>query len=104
MNSGKLMLGILGGAAAGAALGVFFASDKGLEIRKTISKIGDDYLEEIPILFDLFLENIVTKYKSTKGDADALIDKSKTKINDRYSKFKNDDHHDSILPKNDLNL
>ena len=36
MSTGKVMLGILAGLAAGEALGILFAPDKGSETRKKI--------------------------------------------------------------------
>ncbi len=103
MKSGKLVLGILGGAASGVALGLFLASDKGSETRKRISKIADDYKDEIQSLFDFVVKNISSKYESTKEDADEFLDKSKTRINEGYNQFKKEYHDTSILPKNDLN-
>ena len=44
MNSGKLLSGILIGAAAGAILGVLFAPEKGTETRGKISKKGADLI------------------------------------------------------------
>ena len=41
MNSGKVVLGVLAGLAAGAALGILFAPDKGTATRKKISKKGE---------------------------------------------------------------
>ena len=42
MNSGKLVTGVLIGAAAGAILGILFAPDKGSETRTRIGKKGSD--------------------------------------------------------------
>jgi gas vesicle protein len=40
MNTGKTMLAVLASLAAGAAIGVLFAPDKGSDTRKKISKKG----------------------------------------------------------------
>jgi hypothetical protein len=45
MSSGKVLLGVLAGVAAGAFLGILFAPDKGLNTRKKIVKKGEDYAD-----------------------------------------------------------
>lgn len=47
MNSGKVVLGLLVGIAAGAVLGVLFAPDKGSITRNKLSKKGQDYLDDL---------------------------------------------------------
>jgi len=47
MNSGKVLLGVLAGLAAGALLGVLFAPEKGSDTRKKISKKGEDYADSL---------------------------------------------------------
>ncbi|NLO02771.1 MAG: YtxH domain-containing protein, partial [Bacteroidales bacterium] len=43
MSSGKVFLGVLAGAAAGALAGILFAPAKGSKTRKRILKKGEDY-------------------------------------------------------------
>jgi gas vesicle protein len=45
MNTNKIILGVLGGAATGALLGVLFAPKKGAETRKLILKKSHDYAD-----------------------------------------------------------
>jgi len=45
MSSGKVLLGVLAGVAAGAFLGILFAPEKGSNTRKNISKKGEDFAE-----------------------------------------------------------
>jgi gas vesicle protein len=42
MTKGKALLGVLAGVAAGAALGIIFAPDKGANTRKNLAKKGED--------------------------------------------------------------
>ena len=47
MSSGKVLLGVLAGVAAGAVLGILFAPDKGSKTRKKIVDSSEDVLDEI---------------------------------------------------------
>lgn len=45
-QNSKILLALLAGAAAGAALGILFAPDKGSETRKKIGEKLDDLMDE----------------------------------------------------------
>jgi gas vesicle protein len=47
MSRGKIILGIMAGAAAGALIGVLFAPDKGTETRKKIVHKGEEYVDNL---------------------------------------------------------
>lgn len=66
MEKGKIVLGILGGIAVGALLGVLFAPDKGSITRRKISKKGEEYLDDIKDKFDEFLDSVSEKYAEVK--------------------------------------
>lgn len=66
MEKGKIILGVLGGVALGALLGVLFAPDKGSNTRRKISKKGEEYLDDIKDKFDEFLDNVSEKYSEVK--------------------------------------
>jgi len=71
MSTGKVLLGLLAGIAAGALLGILFAPDKGSVTRKKLSKKGDDFAEELKGKFDEFLDNISEKFEEAKDDVSA---------------------------------
>ena len=90
MSSGKLLLGIIAGVAAGAAIGILFAPDKGTKTRKTISKKADGYVEDLNGKFDDFLQSITDKYDTTVESADDFIEKEKSKMHDSKKESQHD--------------
>jgi gas vesicle protein len=70
MTKGKALLGVLAGIAAGAALGVLFAPDKGANTRKNITRKGEDLAdainEKIEEKFDELTDTILGKSKNRK--------------------------------------
>ena len=51
-NSAKILTALAAGIAAGSALGILFAPEKGSSTRKRISKKGDDYVAGIEEKFN----------------------------------------------------
>jgi gas vesicle protein len=68
MSSGKVLLGVLAGVAAGALLGVLFAPDKGWNTRKRIVKKGEAYADVIKEKMDELLNNISEKINEVKEE------------------------------------
>ena len=94
MNSGKVLLGILAGVAAGALAGILFAPDKGTRTRKKILSKGQDYADELREQFDVFLDSIAEKVEGIEHEAEGLVVKGKTKYNEAKKEIINSlDNH-----------
>ncbi len=72
MNSGKVLLGLLAGIAAGALLGVLFAPAKGSDTHKKLIKKGDDYSDALKEKFNEFIENFPGKSENVSELAEQV--------------------------------
>jgi gas vesicle protein len=79
MSSGKVLLGLLAGVAAGAALGILFAPEKGSKTRKKMAKKSDDYADTLKEKFNEFLESISEKFTEVKEEVSDLSDQANVK-------------------------
>ncbi len=77
MNSGKVILGVLAGLAAGALMGVLFAPDKGSESMSRITKKGDEYLNSVRERFNSILDAISGQFNGGKVEASDFRETSK---------------------------
>ena len=80
MSTGKLITGILAGAATGAILGILFAPDKGTETRKKIAKKSNDITDAIKNGFTTMSDAITSKYESIKEDTAEILEKGKERL------------------------
>lgn len=78
MDSGKVVIALLAGVAAGAVLGVLFAPEKGTVIRKKISRTGEDFKKSAKEKFDEFLDDISEKYDHVVEEVSDFVDHSDT--------------------------
>ena len=79
MNSKQMLLGVLGGIAAGALLGILFAPDKGSKTRRKITDKGGDFTDSIKSKFNELLGVITEKFEQVKEDAKDISGKEKAK-------------------------
>lgn len=77
MASGKLISGILLGAAAGAILGVLFAPDKGSVTRSKISKKGRDTIQDLKDRFSEWVDEITDNLEAASEDLENATGKPK---------------------------
>lgn len=83
MNStGKVLFGVLAGAAAGVLLGVLFAPEKGSTTRRKITETSNDYTDELKEKFDEFLGTLNEKFEAVKTNAREMAEKGKSKFED----------------------
>lgn len=79
MDTGKILLGVLAGAAVGATLGILFAPAKGSDTRKKIAKKSEDYKDAVKEKFNEFVDNVSEKYENAKEGISDFVDKGHKK-------------------------
>jgi gas vesicle protein len=82
----KVVVALLAGLAAGAALGILFAPDKGDETRDKLS-------ESLRNLGDSIKETAAAEIDSLVGLKDKVVDSIKTKINGAQEEYQDDLEH-----------
>jgi len=77
MESGKVLLGVLGGVAVGALLGILFAPDKGTETRRKIADKGKHYADDLKEKIAGIKKEVSDGYESLLADAKDMASNSK---------------------------
>ena len=80
MSTGKVLLGLLAGIAAGATLGILFAPESGASTRKKISRKGQDYVDELEGKFNEYVDVVSKKYESVKGEMTQMAENGKARM------------------------
>ena len=89
MKADKIILGVLGGVAVGALLGVLFAPDKGDKTRKKIIDKSNDYADELKDKLDTLLGTINRKYEKIWKEGESLIAEGKSRFYDVKNEINN---------------
>lgn len=89
MKTDKVVLGILGGIAAGAMLGILFAPEKWTKTRRKIMDKGNDYADDLKDKFDTVLGTITKKYEKIWQQGENLIAEEKEKFDTAKNEIKN---------------
>lgn len=69
MSTGKIVLGVLAGIAAGTLIGVLIAPDKGSETRRKIRQKGDDLVEGVKEGMTSMVDDVTSKFDKLRGKA-----------------------------------
>ncbi|HZL08660.1 MAG TPA: YtxH domain-containing protein [Prolixibacteraceae bacterium] len=79
MSSGKVLLGVMVGAASGALLGILFAPHKGKVVRRKMSRKGEKYVEEVKEKFNDLLEDLSEKFDQVKDEVSDFAEQKMSK-------------------------
>jgi gas vesicle protein len=77
MSAKKVVVGTMIGLGTGAALGVLFAPDKGVNIRKKILKKGSQFVGDVKDTANEYVDTLEEGFDSIKGSAVGLGDRVK---------------------------
>lgn len=79
MNSSKVLLGVLGGVAAGAIAGILFAPAKGSKTRKRILHKGQCYVNDMKGKFEELSNDFTDKYETILQEAKDMVSDKEVK-------------------------
>ena len=79
MSSGKVVLGLLAGIAAGAIAGLLFAPAKGSNTRKKIAKKGKNYEKKLEKKFSKNIDKANKKFSKLKSDVSEFVEQKMPK-------------------------
>jgi gas vesicle protein len=80
MKNSNVLLGVLGGVAVGAVLGVLFAPDKGSNTRKKIAQKGTDLKDNLKGSITDFIASVEDQYSNFTSNAEEVIEEGKSKL------------------------
>lgn len=80
MKNSDVVVGVLGGLAVGALLGILFAPDKGSNTRRKIAQKGNDLKDNLQGNFNDFVASIEDQYSSFASSAEDAIEEGKSKL------------------------
>ncbi len=87
MSTGKILLGILAGAAAGATIAILFAPDKGSNTRKKIASKTTDLKDELVDKFNGYVQGMTNHVESAANGVNKIVEKGKTTMEEADRKF-----------------
>lgn len=88
MSTGKVVLGVLAGAATGALLGVLFAPAKGTVLRRKIYRTGEKEVDALKDKLNDFIESVTEKFEKVKEDVTDFVEETKEHAEDLEKEVK----------------
>ena len=89
MNTSKILLSFVAGAAVGAVLGILFAPDKGTETRRRISEKSNDMAHSLKENFNEFIDGVKDRFSSAKDEAEDMAERGMSKIKKAKGEIQN---------------
>jgi gas vesicle protein len=89
MESGKVLLGVLGGVAVGALIGILFAPDKGTNTRKKLKDTGLGYADDLKGKFNDIKQEMTDKYGSLISEAKDAVSQQVSQAKDAVTQHVN---------------
>jgi len=80
MSTGKVVLGVIAGAATGALLGILYAPARGSVTRRSICRKGERGVDGLKDKFSEFIDTITDRFEKVKDDVNDLVDEVKDKV------------------------
>lgn len=80
MKTSNVVLGLLGAAAAGAALGILMAPDKGSETRKKIATKGNDLKNNLKNSLEGLTNKVSEQVSKFSNQAENVSDETKSNL------------------------
>ena len=74
MSTGKVVLGVVAGAAVGALIGILYAPARGAVTRRTIYRKGEHEVDALKDKFSDFVDSITEKFERVKDEVNDLVE------------------------------
>jgi gas vesicle protein len=81
MNTGKIVVGVLAGAAVGALAGVLFAPEKGSKTRRQIARKGEEFADTLQEKLDEAMDGVTDTYDTGRDEVRKLVSDGKARYN-----------------------